>query len=494
MHRACRRGGLWAIAVASSLGAVVLSASVPDVAAAPPPSWTSAALLPGVAVLNVGGQASAQEVACPTGTSCVAVGTFRDAHGFTQGFVATMKDGTWQPAVAVPGLASLNVGGSAGFADVACSSAGNCSATGTYTNKSKRGEAFVVNELAGRWHDAEPVPGVATLQGKYTRQLSSFGTVTCVPGTKLDCELGGSISALSSYYANGASQAVVDSEKNGVWGTAAVLPWPAGEGSWSNVSWVGALSCPLAGDCTTVVNVGASTYSYQGTFIDTETNYKWSRVAEVPGLTKFNEIAESQDQLWGYSLACPSLGNCVAVGAFHDFWVPFTATETSKRWGTAAAISVPADQYSQALAVSCASVSRCSLVGLTQSPDGDNEYIFESDEVSGHWTAGVDIPGLATLGNDPTVSGFSCDAADTCVLAGSYFDESGGEHPYVAMSVGGTWQSATTLPGASALPGTGAEVNDVSCAPDGGCALVGNTITAGSASEKAFYSDLPPAS
>lgn len=494
MHRVCRRGGLWAAVVASALGATLVSASVPDVSAAPP-SWTSAALLPGVAVLNVGGQASADAVTCPTGTSCVAVGTFLDAHGFTQGFVASMKNGTWQPAVAVPGLAALNVGGSAGFTDVACSSAGNCSATGTYENKSKRAEAFVVNELAGRWHDAEPVPGVATLQGKYDRQLSLFGTVTCVPGRQLDCELGGYISGIpNNPPLSPPSQAVVDSERNGVWAAATILKWPAGTGTWSNSSWVGSVSCPLAGDCTIVVNDGADDgYSSPASFVDTEVNSKWATVAEIPGLSKFNEDGGSVDDLWAYSLICPSLGNCVAAGTFRDFWVPFTATETSKHWKTASAISVPTDQYSQALAVSCASVTTCSLVGSTQSPDGDSEYIFESHEVSGRWTAGVDIPGLATLGTWPTVSGFSCDPADTCVLSGSYSDGLGGEHPYVAMSEGGTWQSATTLPGGSALPGTGAEVNDVSCAPDGGCALVGNTITPGSSSTKAFYSDLPPA-
>ena len=57
-----------------------------------------------------------------------------------------LSGGTWGKAEEVPGTATLNTGGGAFLNSVACGSAGNCSAGGTYTDSSSHGQAFVVSQ------------------------------------------------------------------------------------------------------------------------------------------------------------------------------------------------------------------------------------------------------------------------------------------------------------------------------------------------------------
>jgi hypothetical protein len=96
-------------------------------------------------------------------------------------------NGTWGKAKQVPGSAALNQGGDEpNLSGPSCSSAGNCSAVGSYTDSSGHGQAFVVDEVNGIWGTAEEVPGTAALnQGGFAQALS----VSCAPaGT---CSAGG---------------------------------------------------------------------------------------------------------------------------------------------------------------------------------------------------------------------------------------------------------------------------------------------------------------
>jgi hypothetical protein len=54
--------------------------------------------------------------------------------------------GTWGTAQQVPGTAALNKGGSANINALSCGSAGNCSAGGSYTDRSGHQQAFVASQ------------------------------------------------------------------------------------------------------------------------------------------------------------------------------------------------------------------------------------------------------------------------------------------------------------------------------------------------------------
>ena len=92
------------------------------------------------------GFAGVGSVSCASAGNCSAGGGYTDSSGHGQAFVANEVSGVWRTAKKVPGTAALNAGGGAGVASVSCAPAGNCSAGGTYADKSGHGQAFVVSQ------------------------------------------------------------------------------------------------------------------------------------------------------------------------------------------------------------------------------------------------------------------------------------------------------------------------------------------------------------
>src|SRR5664280_2181451 len=106
--------------VASSLGVTLLSASNAFASA----NWTPAIEMPGSAALNVGGDALMFQASCAGVGNCGSVGTYTDAAGSTQAFVANEVNGTWGNAIEIPGWPALNTGGKAGSSfTISCAAA-----------------------------------------------------------------------------------------------------------------------------------------------------------------------------------------------------------------------------------------------------------------------------------------------------------------------------------------------------------------------------------
>src|SRR6266849_2869860 len=126
-------------------------------------TWHTAMQVPGTGALNQHGNGEVNSVSCASAGNCSAGGYYKDGSFHYQAFVVSEVNGTWHTAVEVPGTAALNQRGNAGVISVSCASAGNCSAGGTYTDSSKRMQAFVVSEVSGTWHTARDVPGTAAL-------------------------------------------------------------------------------------------------------------------------------------------------------------------------------------------------------------------------------------------------------------------------------------------------------------------------------------------
>src|SRR5579859_736139 len=149
--------------------------------------WGKAIQVPGLAALNTGGTAFVGSVSCPSAGNCAAGGSYRDAAGHLQVFVASKLKGRWGKATEVPGSGALNKGGTAFVKSVACPSAGNCAAGGSYLGGSGHTEAFVVGERNGVWGKAIAVPGLGALNVGGNAQVNS---VSC--GSAGNCAAGGS--------------------------------------------------------------------------------------------------------------------------------------------------------------------------------------------------------------------------------------------------------------------------------------------------------------
>jgi hypothetical protein len=159
-------------------------------------TWGNAREVPGTAGLNTGGNARVQAVSCASAGSCSAGGSYIDRSGLGQAFVVVQTGGTWGKAREVPGTGALNQDGGAAVTSVSCASAGNCSAGGQYNDSPPgRGQAFVVSQVNGTWAKAKQVPGTAALdQGDYE---ANFSGPSC--SSAGNCSAGGSYTDSSGH-------------------------------------------------------------------------------------------------------------------------------------------------------------------------------------------------------------------------------------------------------------------------------------------------------
>jgi hypothetical protein len=126
-------------------------------------TWGKARQVPGSGALNAGGVAAVTSVSCASAGNCAAGGFYRDGSSNQQAFVASERNGAWDMAIEVPGSGTLNAGGDASVGSVSCASAGNCVAGGDYRDGHGHFQAFVVSETNGSWGKARQVPGLGTL-------------------------------------------------------------------------------------------------------------------------------------------------------------------------------------------------------------------------------------------------------------------------------------------------------------------------------------------
>jgi hypothetical protein len=155
------------IGAAGVLAASAVLVGGPAASAASPAGlggkWRTATELPGVGSLNKGGNSSLLALSCGSPGNCAAGGYYQLSGGQRQAFVADERRGTWHSAVEVPGIGTLNKGGDARVLAISCASMGNCAAGGTYRDASGRYQAFVATEKNGRWSKGIIAPGSGTL-------------------------------------------------------------------------------------------------------------------------------------------------------------------------------------------------------------------------------------------------------------------------------------------------------------------------------------------
>ncbi len=201
-------------------------------------SWSAAEEVPGTASLNGGGNDSIYALSCTAAGSCTAGGYYSTAGFQRHAFVVQETNGTWDQATTIPGLAALDVDGYGSVNAISCTSAGNCTAVGTYEDASGYQQAFAATERAGVWHAATELPGSGALNAGHAAAAT---TVSCAaPGT---CAVGGGYRDNS-----GQAQAFVDFEAGGTWRTALEVPGSGGLNTGGNAA-VESVSCPTSGTC-----------------------------------------------------------------------------------------------------------------------------------------------------------------------------------------------------------------------------------------------------
>jgi hypothetical protein len=340
--------------------------------------------LPTGANTTAGDQAAALvSVTCTSVGNCVAGGHYTDTSGSFQAMVATESGGTWGQAseLSLPAGATTTPGDQGASVDsVACTSVGNCVASGYYADTNGLIPPMVATESGGTWGQASEVslpPGANTTAGDQGADLIS---VTC-PSVG-DCVAGG-------WYADtaGAVQAMVATESGGTWGQASELSLPTGANTTAGdqAAALVSVTCTSVGNC-----VAGGHYTDTNGSLDfqamvaTESDGTWGQASEVslpPGAnTTVDGQAASVD-----SVVCTSVGNCVASGYYTDTngsndAQAMVATESGGTWGQASELSLPAGanttaggQNADVHSVACTSVGNCVGVGYYVDANGDTE-------------------------------------------------------------------------------------------------------------------------
>jgi hypothetical protein len=333
---------------------------------------------------------------------------------------ALRATGGWGTAHEVPGIAALNLGGNASVTSVSCASAGNCSAGGYYASHAALTgapplQAFVVTETKGTWGTAEKVPGTAT--------LNAFGDASI---TSVSCASAGNCSA-GGYYASSAFakhllnlQAFVVSERNGTWGTAQEVPGTAalntGTGAYATVNSV---SCASAGNCSAGGEYLGSSNATEA-FVVSQTSGTWGTAEEVPGIETLNSHGLAQVD----SVACVSPGNCDAGGFYQDASFinqAFFVSQTNGIWG--AAQEVPGTAVlnlgyggADAASVSCDAAGSCAAGGWYQGSN-NSFHAFVDSMTNGAWGT---VLGALTSGGGAQTQSVSCAATGYCGAGGNY--------------------------------------------------------------------------
>ena len=260
-------------------------------------TWRTARELLGTAALNKGGNAGVVSVSCASAGNCSAGGSYIGSSPGSLPFVASQVNGTWRSARAVPGAAALMHGGAL-ITSVSCSTAGNCSAGGSYDDSSAHRQAFVVNQVAGTWHSATQVPGTAALNTGGNAYIYS-----------LSCGSSGNCSAVGSYF-TGYLHAFVANEVNGVWRTAIEVPGTVALNQ-GKTAYAISVSCASAGNCTAGGTYTDSAKRMQA-FVVSEVNGTWGTAKQVPGTGALNPGGNAYVE----SVSCTSAGKCSAGGGY----------------------------------------------------------------------------------------------------------------------------------------------------------------------------------
>ena len=245
---------------------------------------------------------------------------------------------------------------------------------------------------------------------------------------------------------------------------------------------VTAVSCASSGNCSAGGHYGTG---FTEAFIVNETHGTWGKAEAVPGLAALNR-ANAQVS----SVSCTAVGDCTAGGDYDSSngYEAFVVDEKDGTWGAAHPVPHVAGLAStgydaEVMSVSCASPGNCTAGGWAQDVAGAQAFVV--DETGGTWGSATEVPGSAALnvGADAVVNSVSCTAVGDCTVGGFYAAGPAGHYTvdqqaFVADETGGIWGDAHEVPGTAALnAGDDAQVTSVSCASPGDCAASGTYST-----------------
>jgi hypothetical protein len=374
--------------------------------------WSRATIPRGVAALNRGNSAQLDSVSCTAGQHCSAIGWYTTASEQTKVFIVRQSNGQWSPAFTISGPA-IPRGNAIITGTIACASAIDCVASGTYSANVSAQSAnpprpFIIDEVNGRWQHAMAMP-----LSPSTKRFVDVTSVAC--RSVGNCSIGGAFA--------GTETALIDSETNGVWGKAIPVPGVTAFGRFS--SSVTSISCGSANSCS-----AGGTYANRSGdrlgFVTNEVDGTWRDMTTVTGPPDLHLDSNSGIT----SLSCRASSDCTALG--YSFYRGnggklFVLRETKGIWGRALNLRGASNESYEGFnsaTLSCGSPRNCVVGGMYSISEkfSSGTAPFVADEIDGIWNRAIEVPGMAKLdaGNYDYVQAVSCGDANNCAVVGGY--------------------------------------------------------------------------
>lgn len=412
------------------------------------------------------GYAFLESVACPSTSSCVAVGNYIDSSGSWQGLIETMSGGSWQATeVKLPGNADGDP--NAYLVSVACASKTSCVAVGYYNDATS---PMLVTGSGTKWKAIEaPLPGNAQ-PGEY-----AYLTSVACPSTT-SCVAVGGYNGISS---GPADELIVTGSKS-AW-TPTEAPLPLNGISFDN-SASPAVACASTTSCVTAWSYDDTSGTQQGV-LESGSGISWTP-SEVPlpaNAATSNPKVTPGSGVVGQPIACSAAGSCVMVGQYVDSsgnTDGLLVTGSGTSW-TPTEAPLPANATAGggiALnSVACASATKCVAAGQYQASSGSQGLMLTGSGTS--WTpAAAPAPTNAMANPEVQLDSVACPSTTWCVTAGSYpaVAPGGGQtNPGLAVIGSGTAWNTTPAP----LPGnafsTTTYMMAIACPSKTSCVAVG---------------------
>jgi hypothetical protein len=360
-------------------------------------TWANATALPGSITTN-GGHSGINGVSCATGNYCVAVGETATSQFADRAAVVVAIGGTWQQAMMIPGLGNS----SSQALSVSCPSVGNCTVVGWYRDAANRRQVFVEDEVNGTWGSFQDVPEIPQHN---TGQFAELNSVSC--GSPANCTAAGEYTTVG-----GETQAFFAPEVSGTWlpGQVIFLPPPTTGRSES---------CPVSGECV-LTGTAEDAHGHFQVYTEQVKGLGGTKLEYLPN----SDVLNAGGVALPNSVSCASAGNCVVVGHYTDAtgrWQPFIGEETGGTWQNASPVAgigaLDAGHFAELQSVSCPSPGSCAASGF-YSDAGGNGQVFTTDEVNGTWGGAAQLPGQSSQGHFSPQSHVSCWSAGSCVMGG----------------------------------------------------------------------------
>lgn len=320
----------------------------------------TAIALPGDAATQ-GQNALLRSVNCSAPGACSAIGTYADATSpvaRTVGMTVNEVNGVWRAAQSVALPAGTNATPLVSLSNLACASAGNCAATGSYLDANNVTRGLLVSETAGVWGAATTLLDPANASAYALAQVSS-----------LDCPAAGTCSAIGTYEtADGHAAGFTLDERRGRWQRAVMMRLPVAPTVNPHVFFYGfaGVACASAGNCATGGQYRDANGTYQA-FVVNEVHGVWrnaSRVVLPAG-------ASAGHNGGVVALTCPALGACRAGAAYldaHGNYQALLLSESGNVWRAAQTVTLPGGATSVGVAggvyaIVCVAANRCVAAG-----------------------------------------------------------------------------------------------------------------------------------